>query len=293
MSLKFNAVAPLVRTVVLAFCAPVLAQSPTSPQSLDPVQVTATRSPQRVSQALGDLTVLMRADIEAAGGRTLAELLSREAGVQMWSNGGLGQSSTVSLRGMESRHTLLLVDGVPVGSATLGTPAWDNLPLEAIERIEIVRGPMSGLYGSAAVGGVVQVFTRGGAEGLKLSGSAMVGSYTDRELTAGVRGGNDLIEGSLNVQRRNQAGFSASAVRQLQRRPRRLQAAFAQRPRGVEARPLAGRGLAAAKRRDHPLRRRPGCRRARGAGQPSGRLPVRRRGDGQLAHFAEGLARAG
>lgn len=180
---------------------------------LDAVQVTASRSPQRVSQALGDVSVLTRADIEAAGGRSLAELLAREAGIQVWSNGGLGKAASVSMRGMESRHTLLLVDGVPLGSATLGTPSWDNLPLEAIERIEIVRGPMSGLYGSAAVGGVVQVFTRQGGQGLRLNGAAMVGSFADRELSAGVRGGNDLLEGSLRVQARHQGGFSAANAR--------------------------------------------------------------------------------
>ncbi|MFN7694923.1 MAG: TonB-dependent receptor domain-containing protein [Burkholderiales bacterium] len=177
---------------------------------LDPVQVTGSRSPQRVSQTLGDVSVLTRTDIEAAGGRTLAELLAREAGVQVWSNGGLGKAASVSMRGMESRHTLLLVDGVPMGSATLGTPSWDNLPLDAIERIEIVRGPMSGLYGSAAVGGVVQVFTRQGGQGLKLSGAAMVGSFADRELSAGLRGGNEVLEGSVRIQAREQGGFSAA-----------------------------------------------------------------------------------
>ena len=178
---------------------------------LDPVQVTGSRSPQRVSQTLGDVSVLTRTDIEAAGGRTLAELLAREAGVQVWSNGGLGKAASVSMRGMESRHTLLLVDGVPMGSATLGTPSWDNLPLDAIERIEIVRGPMSGLYGSAAVGGVVQVFTRQGPQRPGLEAAVAAGGYGSREasLTVGGRTG----PWDLTVSAGHERSRGVSAVR--------------------------------------------------------------------------------
>jgi vitamin B12 transporter len=210
MSSKFKSFAVLAQaTACLLFVRAAVGQSTV----LDPVQVTGSRSPQRVSQSLADVTVLNRADIEAAGGRTLVELLSREAGVQVWSNGGLGKVASVSLRGMESRHSLLLLDGVPVGSATVGAASWDNLPLDAIERIEIVRGPMSGLYGSAAVGGVVQVFTRAAGQGMKLSGSAMVGSSSDRELAFGVRGGTAVWEGALRVQAREQIGASSTNER--------------------------------------------------------------------------------
>ena len=76
------------------------------------------------------------------------------SGLQTSSNGGLGKTASLFIRGLEARHTLLLVDGVRVGSATVGSPSLDNLPLEAVDRIEIVRGPMSSLYGSGAMGGV-------------------------------------------------------------------------------------------------------------------------------------------
>lgn len=179
----------------------------------DVVVVTASRTPQRVDQALAQVTVIDRARIEAAAGRSLAELLAHESGVQFWSNGGLGKAATVSLRGLESRHTLLLIDGVRHGSATLGTPIWDNLPLDAIERIEVVRGPLSGLYGSDAVGGVIQVFTRRGQAGFVPELSATAGSRGYGELAAGARFGSGAFDGSLRLQHRRADGFSATGPR--------------------------------------------------------------------------------
>jgi vitamin B12 transporter len=177
------------------------------------VVVTASRTPQRVDQALAQVTVIDRTRIEAAAGRSLAELLASESGVQFWSNGGLGKAASVSLRGLESRHTLLLIDGVRYGSATLGTPSWDNIPLDAIERIEIVRGPMSGLYGSDAVGGVVQIFTRRGQQGFHPEVGATVGSRRYGELAAGARFGSGAFDGSLRLQHRRTDGFSATNPR--------------------------------------------------------------------------------
>jgi vitamin B12 transporter len=186
-----------------------LAQASTA-SAAETVVVTATRTPQRVDQALAQVTVIDRARIEAASGRTLAELLAGESGVQSWSNGGLGKNASVSLRGLESRHTLLLIDGVRYGSATLGTPSWDNIPLDAIERIEIVRGPMSGLYGSEAVGGVIQIFTRRGQQGFHPEFAAALGSRSYGELAAGARFGSGLVDGSLRLQHRRTDGFSAT-----------------------------------------------------------------------------------
>jgi vitamin B12 transporter len=192
----------------LAACVP-FAHAQSDPLT-DTVVITATRSPQRVDQALAQVTVIDRARIEAATGRTLAELLAAESGVQSWSNGGLGKVASVSLRGLESRHTLLLIDGVRYGSATLGTPSWDNIPLDSIDRIEIVRGPMSSLYGSDAVGGVVQIFTRRGQAGFNPSVMASVGSLGHREASAGASFGTGLVDGSLRLQHQRTNGFSAT-----------------------------------------------------------------------------------
>lgn len=147
-----------------------------SAQSGEPVTVTATRVPTPVSALVAEITVLDRAAIERAEGRTLAELLAQQPGLQLSSNGGLGKTSSLFIRGLEARHTLLLVDGVPLSSSTVGTASLDNLPLESIERIEIVRGPLSSVYGNGAMGGVIQIFTRRGQPGLTGQGKLSLGS---------------------------------------------------------------------------------------------------------------------
>ena len=183
--------------------------------ALPEVIVTATRQPQRVDETVSDVTVIGRAQIERAAGRTLAALLAEQPGVQTASNGGLGTASSVFLRGAESRHTLLLIDGVRYGSATLGLASFENIPLEQIERIEIVRGPMSSLYGPDAVGGVIQVFTRRGGAASRPSANLTLGSERYAAAGAGIGGASDngVIDYGLNVQRQRTRGFSATNPR--------------------------------------------------------------------------------
>jgi vitamin B12 transporter len=180
---------------------------PSAPQT---VTVTATRIPTPISDVVADITVLDREAIERAGGRTLVELLSQQAGLQFSSNGGLGKTSSLFIRGLEGRHTLLLVDGVRVYSATVGTPSFDNLPLEAIERIEIVRGPMSALYGSGAVGGVIQVFTRTAAPGLSGNAKAVLGSHGYAQAGGGIAFGDSTFNAAAQVQHIDDRGVSAT-----------------------------------------------------------------------------------
>ena len=122
--------------------------------------ITASRTPQSLGSTLAAVSIITRDEIEAAGTATLAELLQRKAGVEIRATGGAGQPAGVSMRGANSQHTLLLVDGLRSGSSTTGSPAFENIPLDMIERIEVVKGPLSGLYGSDAIGGVIQIFTR-------------------------------------------------------------------------------------------------------------------------------------
>ena len=195
---------------------PAMAQTAAAPPGVTPsvslqnTVVTATRTPQRVDELVGDMVVIDRATIERSTGRTLPELLARAAGVQFSSNGGLGKSSSVNIRGAEARHSILLIDGVRFGSVTTGTPSWDTIPLDMIERIEILKGPASALYGSEAVGGVVQVFLRKGATGLSAYSSVTAGSRGYGQVTAGVNGGSGPLVYSLGVQKPRESGFSAT-----------------------------------------------------------------------------------
>ncbi|HEX7011119.1 MAG TPA: TonB-dependent receptor [Steroidobacteraceae bacterium] len=128
--------------------------------SSEQVIVTAARIEQSESQVIGAVSVITRQDIEQRGAQSVQELLRGSTGIDITNNGGLGKLSNVFMRGADAEQVLVLVDGVRLGSITSGTTAFELVPVEQIERIEIVRGPRSSLYGSDAIGGVIQIFTR-------------------------------------------------------------------------------------------------------------------------------------
>ena len=157
--LSLSAPLSVVALVLGAAFAPALtAQTP--PLQMDPVVVTATRLPQAASTLLSDVRIIDSTDLANAGNQTLLEVLQVHGGVEIAVNGGPGQVSGLFLRGTNANHVVVLVDGVRINSATTGTNAFENIPTSLIERIEIVRGPASSLYGADAIGGVIQIFTR-------------------------------------------------------------------------------------------------------------------------------------
>ena len=177
---------------------------------LDPVVVTATRQATRASELLSDVSVIAREDIEnAAPNSTVAELLARQPGLEMSSTGGPGSATSIFIRGTNGEHTLVLVDGLRVNSATLGAVSWGYLPLSQIERIEVLRGPASSLYGSDAIGGVIQIFTRRGEGPARFSGEIGYGSWNTYAASAGVSGGAAGWRYSLQVADQHTDGFSS------------------------------------------------------------------------------------
>jgi len=161
--------------------------------ALDPVIVTATRTPITVEDALSSVSVITRADIERLQPLSVADLLTGLPGVSFANAGGYGQQTSLFMRGANSTHTLLLVDGVRVASVSAGLAAFEQIPVEQIERIEIVRGPRSSLYGADAIGGVIQIFTRRGTRdgGLRPSLSVTAGSERLLRGQAGLSGGSE------------------------------------------------------------------------------------------------------
>ena len=133
---------------------------------------------------MAQAVIINRDDIESAGVTTLTELLQRKAGLEIRATGGPGQPSSVFIRGGNGAHTLVLVNGLRVASSTSGATAFEHVPLDLIERIEIVKGPLSGLYGSDAIGGVVQIFTRN-ADKPRLTASIGFGSESTKAFNAG------------------------------------------------------------------------------------------------------------
>ena len=205
----------------LAVASLCLAFSSVSAQSLAPaplatvatlpgVVVTAARSPQPLSELLADVTVIERDEIERSGAQSLAQLLQRQPGVEIQQFGGAGATSGVFLRGANTAQTVVLIDGVRTGSATAGTPTLEAIPIEQIERIEILRGPASSLYGADAIGGVIQVFTRRG-EGRAFDANASIGygTYNTSAAALGVAGSSPTSRYSLQLAGRRSDGFNA------------------------------------------------------------------------------------
>ena len=162
------------------------AQQPplTLARAADPVVVTASRGIAAQS-TLRDALVITREDLDEAGTLSLGELLERLAGVELRATGGPGQPQGLFIRGSGTSQVLVLVDGMRLGSATVGTTSIENIPTELIERIEVVKGPLSSLWGSEAMGGVVQIFTRG-KDVPHLFVSTAYGSDRDRRVAAGI-----------------------------------------------------------------------------------------------------------
>lgn len=174
----------------LLFAAPPLYAENNAPSAgtLDPLVVTATRTSETVDDTLSSVTLISRQDIERSQAQSMFDLLRGQMGLDVSSVGGPGQPLSVFLRGTNSDHVLVLVDGVKVGSATTGTAALQDIPLELIDHVEIVRGPRSSLFGSEAVGGVIQIFTKQGATGFAPTLSAGLGSYGTTQGSATVTG---------------------------------------------------------------------------------------------------------
>jgi vitamin B12 transporter len=185
------------------------AQSLPAPAVLEPIVVTASRTPQRLIDLVADVTVIDAAAIAQSGAESLAALLQRQPGVEIIQNGGAGATSGIFLRGANAAQTLVLVDGMRVASASSGATALEAIPLEQIERIEILRGPASSLYGADAIGGVVQVFTRRGANGVHADASLGYGTFDTWSGSAGISGGSGPARGGVQVAGRRSDGFNA------------------------------------------------------------------------------------
>jgi len=158
-------------------------------QKIEKITVTANKFEQSINDVLASVEVIDRAEIESSNVRDLPTLLGTQVGFQVNSNGGFGQNAGVSLRGTGSGDTLILIDGVRTGSATLGQKALSNVPLNSIERIEIIKGSRAAVYGSDALAGVINIITR---ESDNLSLSATLGSdaYQDYQVAGSVKSGD-------------------------------------------------------------------------------------------------------
>jgi vitamin B12 transporter len=203
-----QAAAPL---LALALAAPSI--SAFADPAIDSVIVTAARTPQRADEVIPDTTVITSEEIHRAGAGSVADLLRRQRGIEIVRNGGPGASTSVYLRGANSNQVVVLIDGVRIGSSTTGAASWNGIPLSSIDRIEIVYGPLSALYGADAIGGVVQIFTKKSEGAPAFSASAGGGSYGTRQVDAsvhGATGGEHSVSYALSSAHEEADGFSAT-----------------------------------------------------------------------------------
>lgn len=186
----------------------------TAPNPMDPIIVTATRTPTKASDVLADNVYIGPEEIQQAGQTTLVELLQKQKGVTISSYGGGGSNASVFLRGTTNNQTLVLIDGVRVDDSFSGGANWSVIPLNVIDHIEIIFGPQSSLYGADAIGGVIQIFTTQGDGPPKVSASVGYGTYGTSISEASINGstmGEQKIRYSLAASQTLSMGFNTIA----------------------------------------------------------------------------------
>jgi vitamin B12 transporter len=175
--------------------------------------VTAERGPQPLADAIPQTTRFDQQDIADTTARDMPGLLQLAPGAQIVRNGGPGSSSSLFLRGASAQQSLVLIDGVRVDSVSLGSAQIEQIPLDQVDHVEVVNGNVSALYGSGAIGGVVQVFTKdGGDHPPRFNFSVGYGSYHTQSQQAGVNGALDrdgATTFSLSLARTKDDGFSS------------------------------------------------------------------------------------
>jgi len=179
--------------------------------ALDAIIVTADRKARTVDETLAPVSIITRADIEKYQASSIADALRRVPGINLSNSGGTGKATSVFIRGTNSNHVLVLIDGIKVGSATTGSVAFEDLPLDQVERIEVVRGPRSSLYGSEALGGVIQIFTRKGGKGFQPEVSVSAGSNNTQKAHVNLAGGDAKTWYNLNAGTETTDGIDATA----------------------------------------------------------------------------------
>ena len=209
---------PAALTLALACALPALAQQAQPvllaqnlhAPSMRETVVTATRSEQPLSDLVADVSIVDRDTIENSGATGLVDVLARLPGVEISRNGGVGNATSVFLRGADSRFTAVYIDGVRVDSQSTGGAAWEVIPLSQIDRIEVLRGPAAAVYGSDAIGGVIQLFTRKGEGAFAPYVGVGIGTHNTRKLEAGLSGAageGGAFDYALGIAREQSDGY--------------------------------------------------------------------------------------
>ena len=196
----------------ISFAAIAQDAKPETPEDIagpaDPIVVTATRIPTRYNLLIPDVTVVDQEKIQDySPAEQITDVLANQPGITVRQNGSLGSSTSVNIRGATGAQNILLIDGLRINAAGDGTQPWAFIPMPQIGRMEIVRGPTSSSYGSDAIGGVIQLFTRKGEGPMKFYADAGYGTYNTSSETVGVEGSVEGLSYSAYGSNTHSTGF--------------------------------------------------------------------------------------
>ena len=198
-----------------------LAMGSTSLQAADSLQtmvVTATGYPTSLDDALASMEVISAEEIQRSAATDIADLLKFHSGMEIGRNGGPGQATSLFMRGTESDHNLIMVDGVPINSGSVGSAALQHIDPQLIERIEIYKGPRSTLWGSGAIGGVINIITRKSEEqSLSYGGSLEGGSDNSWRGNARIAHADENLRLSASLSHQQTDGFPSLASSNIDR----------------------------------------------------------------------------
>jgi vitamin B12 transporter len=198
-------------TKVALACAGIFAtiSSAQAQTNLEPVVVIASGFEQPLSKVLPSASVITRSDLDRTQAKTLVEALQGEAGFEFGRNGGSGTTTSLFLRGADSKNIVVMIDGVRSQTDNLGSIQLTDIPLSTVERIEILRGNAGALYGESAIGGVINIITKSGRGDPKASALVTYGSRNTSETAVGYSGEVNKTRFSINASRFDTDGFSA------------------------------------------------------------------------------------
>lgn len=198
-------------TGALIIITPVYAKAEDAPSLTSglSLNITATRNPQRLEDTIGDVTVVRQEQLQAHTGQSVTEVLRLIPGLQWRSDGAVGKPGSLSIRGSNGNQVVVLIDGIRYGSTTAGTAALEHIPVDQIERIEVLRGAASSLFGADAIGGVVQIFTRQAAGEPQIEISMAGGNLGQQQGRISVSGQHQGTQASLTVAHQQLSGVSA------------------------------------------------------------------------------------
>lgn len=208
--MKKSALAMAVASSLFSYASNSYAESDSSQTSDDTVVVTANRFEQKIDSTTAPVVVVTKQEIERIQASDLLDVLNTLPSIQIARNGSYGQTSSVFIRGTNSTHALILIDGARVGSATSGTASLSTIPLVSVDRIEYLRGPRAAVYGSDALGGVINIITDNTSKETKLSAVYGSDNYRDvKALTSGYI--SDQLHASLGYEFQDVDGYSVQS----------------------------------------------------------------------------------